>query len=76
MMSESANPAALERPALEAIRTGKLTVSQARRLLGISSRYEMDGLLKTHGLFLDLTLDDLRRDSDVARTFAKKRATL
>ena len=60
--------AALEGLALEAIRTGKLTVSQARRLLGIRSRYEMDGFLKAHGVFLDLTLEDVRRDSEVAGT--------
>lgn len=58
---------ALEGLALEAIRAGKLTVSQARRLLGIRSRYEMDGFLKAHGVLLDLTLEDVRRDSEVAR---------
>lgn len=57
---------ALEAIALEGVRSGKLTVSQARRLLGIQSRYEMDGFLKAHGVVLDLTLDDVRRDSDVA----------
>jgi len=60
--------AALEGLALEAIRTGRLTVSQARRLLGIRSRYKMDGFLKAHGVFLDLTLEDVRRDSEVAGT--------
>ncbi len=59
--------AALEALALDAVRTGKLTVSQARRLLGIRSRYEMDGFLKAHGVFPDLTLEDVQRDSDVAR---------
>jgi len=59
--------AALEGLALEAVRSRKLTVSQARRLLGIRSRYEMDGFLKAHSVFLDLTLDDVRRDSEVAR---------
>ena len=62
--------AVLESLALESIRNGRLTVSQARRLLGISSRYEMDGFLKAHGVFLDLTLDDVRRDSEVARNLA------
>jgi hypothetical protein len=60
--------AALEGLALEAIRAGKLTVSQARRLLGIASRYEMDGFLKAHGVFPDLTLEDVRRDSEIARS--------
>ncbi|MCX6606536.1 MAG: UPF0175 family protein [Acidobacteria bacterium] len=59
--------AALEGLALEGIRAGQLTVSQARRLIGLRSRYEMDGLLKAHGLLLDLTIDDVRRDSEVAR---------
>jgi len=59
--------AALEGLALEAIRAGKLTVSQARRLLGIASRYEMDGFLKAHGVVPDITLADVQRDSEVAR---------
>jgi hypothetical protein len=63
--------AAMEGLALEAIRAGKLTVSQARRLLRIPSRYEMDGFFKAHGVFPDLTLEDVRRDSEVARAFAE-----
>ena len=62
---------AIEAVALEGVRSGKLTVSQGRRLLGIGSRYEMDGFLKGHGVFLDLTLEDLRRDSDTAAAFSK-----
>ena len=50
---------------------GNLTVSQARRLLGIESRYEMDGFLKAHGVFLDLTLEDVRRDSEAALASAR-----
>lgn len=30
------------------------------------SRYEMDGLLKKHGVFFDLTLEDVQKDSDAA----------
>ena len=63
--------AALEAIALEGVRSGKLTVAQARRLLGIQSRYEMDGFLKAHGVFLDLTLEDVRRDSEAALTLAR-----
>ena len=63
--------ATLEAVALEGVRSGKLTVSQARRLLGIQSRYDMDGFLKAHGVFLDLTLDDVRRDSDTALAFSR-----
>ena len=62
---------AIEAVALEGVRSGKLTVSQGRRLLGLESRYEMDGFLKAHGVFLDLTLDDVRLDSDTALAFSK-----
>jgi len=41
-------------------------VFQAREMLGIQSRYEMDGFLKQHGVLLDLTLGDVRKDSDAA----------
>ena len=59
--------AALEALAAEGVRSGKLSVFQARTLLGIQSRYEMDGFLKTHGVFLDLTLEDVQKDSEEAR---------
>ncbi len=57
---------ALEALAAEGVRSGKLTTFQARRLLGIPSRYEMDGFLKAHGVYLDLTLEDVQKDSDAA----------
>lgn len=61
----------LEALALEGVRSGKLTTAQARRLLGIKSRYEMDGFLKAHGVLLSATLEDVRRDSETALAFSK-----
>ena len=58
--------AALKALAAEGVRSGKLSVFQARTLLGIQSRYEMDGFLKAHGVCLDLTLEDVQKDSDAA----------
>jgi Uncharacterised protein family (UPF0175) len=58
--------AALEALAAEAVRSGKLTVFQAGGLLGIQSRYDMDGFLKAHGVLFDLTLEDVQKDSDTA----------
>jgi len=58
--------AALEALAAEGVRSGKLSVFQARTLLGIQSRYEMDGFLKAHGVLLDLTLEDVQKDTDAA----------
>ena len=63
--------AALEALALEGVRSGKLTVHQAGRMLGISSRYEMDGFLKAHGVLLPLTIQDVVRDSETASDFAR-----
>ena len=63
--------AALEGLALEGVRSGKLSIAQARRMLGITSRYEMDGFLKAHGVLLPLTIDDVRQDSETALAFRK-----
>jgi hypothetical protein len=63
--------AALEALALEGVRSGKLSVAQARRMLGISSRYEMEGFLKAHEVFLPLTIDDVERDAETALSFRR-----
>lgn len=62
---------ALEALALEGVRSAKLTVSQARRMLNIRSRYEMDGFLKAHGVLLPLSHADVRRDGETAIAFSK-----
>lgn len=64
--SEDLARLALEALAAEGVRSGKLSVFQARELLGMKSRYEMDGFLKKHGAWLDVTLEDVRKDSDAA----------
>ena len=61
--------AALEALALEGLRSQKLSVAQARRLLGIGSRYEMDGFLKAHEVYLPLTIEDIERGGGTARAF-------
>ncbi|MCU1325272.1 MAG: hypothetical protein JWN34_642 [Bryobacterales bacterium] len=63
---------ALEALALDALRTGKLSPAQARRLLGFTSRYQMDGFLKEHEVFLPLTLEDIRRDAETALAFSDR----
>lgn len=72
--SLAGNPADLERAvleglALEGVRSGRLTVGQARRLLGIASRDEMDGFLKAHGVYLETSIEDLERDVAMAAKF-------
>jgi hypothetical protein len=63
--------AALEALVLEGIRSGSLSTAQGRRVLGIRTRDEMDGFLKTHGIALPITLEQVRLDSDTALSFSK-----
>jgi len=63
--------AALEALAIEGVRSGKLTVHQARQMLDIPSRYEMDGFLKAHGVLLPITMEEVVRDSQTAIAFSK-----
>jgi Uncharacterised protein family (UPF0175) len=57
--------AALEALAAGGVRSGKLTPFQARCLLGIESPVDMDGILKAHGVLLDVTIQDVCKDADV-----------
>ena len=63
--------AALEALAIEGVRSGRLTAHQARQMLGIPSRYEMDGFLRAHGVFLPVTLAEVIRDSETALSFSR-----
>ena len=65
------NRAAVEAFAVEGIRSGRLTVHQARQILGNSSRDEMDGFLKARGVLLSITLEDLDTDARTAIEFSK-----
>ena len=56
--------AALEALALEAYRERKLTTAQLRRILGFETRYELDGFLKAHAVWLDYTRQDLEQDRE------------
>jgi hypothetical protein len=53
---------ALESFALEEFKTGRVTKAELRRLLGFETRYELDGFLKGHQVWEDVTIEDLRQD--------------
>jgi hypothetical protein len=57
----------LEDAAVEAYRMHHLTGAQLQRLLGLASRYEFDGLLKARRVWLEYTLEDLKRDRETHR---------
>ena len=59
--------AALEAIALEAYRQRRITGYQLRTLLGIESRYELDGFLKGREIWLNYTAEDLERERAALR---------
>lgn len=54
--------AALEALAIEGYRTGRLSSSQVRRLLGFDTRMQVHEFLKLRGVPLNYTEDDLEED--------------
>jgi hypothetical protein len=53
---------ALEGLGLEEYKAGRITKAELRQLLGFETRYEMDGFLKAHEVWMNYTIDDLRRE--------------
>ena len=53
---------ALEGFALEEYKSEHITKAELRRFLGFSTRYELDGFLKAHEVWIAYSPDDARRD--------------
>ena len=67
--------AALEALGLEAYRAQKLSADQLCRLLGFESRYDLDGFLKQHEIWLEYSLQDFEREGEAsARMWQQRRA--
>jgi predicted HTH domain antitoxin len=63
----------LEAVAIEGYRSGALTASQTRRLLGFGTRYELDGFLKAHGVWEHAYgLEDLEDDRRTIRKMVEE----
>jgi len=56
---------ALEDLALEEFRAGRLSQAGLRRLLGFSTRYELDGFLKAE--YVDYSIEDFDREWEALR---------
>jgi hypothetical protein len=68
----------LSRRALEALALGeykaaRISKAQLRRLLGFGTRYELDGFLKAHDVWVDATIEDVRRDIADLTAFLNRR---
>jgi hypothetical protein len=55
---------ALEAFALEEYKSGRLTEAELQRLLGFGTRYQLDGFLKAHDVWIDYTLDDAKLERE------------
>ena len=64
----------LEALAVDAYRTGALTESQVRRLLGFETRFDVHALLKEHRVSLRYTEADLEDDLAAHRELGVLRA--
>ncbi len=64
--------AAIEALALEGYRSGRLSESQLRRLLGFRTRMEVHAFLKAHNVYLNYSLEELQRDLDSLKDFEEK----
>jgi hypothetical protein len=53
---------ALEALALEEYKSGHLTEDELRRFLGFGTRYQLDGFLKAHDVWIEYTVEDFRRE--------------
>ena len=64
--------AALEATALEGARSGELSTTQIRPLLGFSTRTEVDAFLKVHAVYLPITAADIERDAETSRDLRRQ----
>lgn len=53
---------ALEGLALEEFKNGHLALLDLRRLLGFATRWQLDGFLKSHGVYEDYSLEDFEEE--------------
>jgi hypothetical protein len=61
--------AAVEALALEGYRSKRLSDGMLRQMLGFSTRIQVHGFLKEHGVYLNYSLADLEQDRETSRSF-------
>jgi uncharacterized protein UPF0175 len=57
----------LEAYALEGYKSGQLSADQVQQVLGFETPMEVDGFLKSHGVYLDFTEETLEEDLVTSR---------
>ena len=64
--AQALSVAAREALVAEGVRSRRLSTAQARRVLGMETRFQIEAFLKERGIDSPLTIEDVRRDSDNA----------
>ena len=64
----------LEYIGVELYKAGVITSPQLQEMLGLETRYQLDGVLKAHGVFFDYSSEDLELEAETSRTLLEKRA--
>jgi hypothetical protein len=64
--------AILENIALEGYRSARLTSAQIRRMLGFTTRMQVDEFLKLNGIYLEYTDEDLAHEAETSRLLQSK----
>ncbi len=57
----------LEAYALEGYKSGQFSAYQVQEILGFETPMEVDGFLKSHGVYLDYSEEDLEEDLATSR---------
>lgn len=63
---------ALQTLAAEAYHTGVLTAAEVQQMLGLSSRWETDAVLKRAGAYLHYSEEDLQQDIATLRRLSSR----
>jgi len=64
---------ALEAIALEGYRSGALTESQVRRVLGFETRLEVNSFLREHGIYYDYKPSDIDQEIETNERLLERR---
>ncbi|MGH9839448.1 MAG: UPF0175 family protein [Blastocatellia bacterium] len=64
----------LEMAALEGYKSGLLTSPQVQIMLGLESRFELDGFLKAHGVFFDYSPEEIAEELETIKTLQTARS--
>jgi len=64
---EDVSRSVLEFIAIEGYRSERLTGVQVMQMLGLQTRLEFDAFLKAHQVYLDYTIEEVEKDTEVSR---------